>query len=61
MMPNALVVRLVDLCARYRWTVIGAGLVLLLGTAGYVAARLTVETIRLSTEWPPSHGRQIPF
>jgi uncharacterized protein len=43
-MKNSPIVGIVDLCARYRWTVIIAGVLLLLGTASYVAARFSINT-----------------
>jgi len=60
-MLNSLIVRIVDLCARYRWTVIIAGLLLLSGTATYVAARFSVNTDveGLISQKLPWHQRQV--
>ena len=60
-MMNTPVVGLVDLCARYRWTVIIAGLLLLLGTGTYVAARFSIDTDveGLISQKLPWHQRQV--
>ncbi len=60
-MINTPIVRVVDLCARYRWTVIIAGLLLLFGTATYVAARFSINTDveGLISEDLPWHKRQM--
>jgi hypothetical protein len=60
-MMNTPIVRLVDLCARYRWTVIIAGLLLLLGTATYVATRFSINTDveELISQNLPWHQRQV--
>ncbi|MFZ2109819.1 MAG: MMPL family transporter [Roseiarcus sp.] len=58
---NTPIVGLVDLCARYRWTVIIAGLLLLLGTGTYVAARFSIDTDveGLISQKLPWHQRQV--
>src|SRR5580700_3520704 len=60
-MMNTPIVGLVDLCARYRWTVIIAGLLLLSGTATYVAARFSINTDveGLISQELPWHQRQV--
>ena len=60
-MMNTPIVGLVDLCARYRWTVIIAGLLLMLGTATYVAARFSINTDveGLISQNLPWHQRQV--
>ena len=60
-MMNTPIVGLVDLCARYRWTVIIAGLLLLLGTGTYVAARFSINTDveGLISQNLPWHQRQV--
>jgi uncharacterized protein len=60
-MISTAIVRLVDLCARYRWTVIIAGLLLLSGTASYVAARFSINTDveGLISESLPWHQRLV--
>jgi hypothetical protein len=58
---NNLIVGIVDLCARYRWTVVIAGLLLLLGTATYAAARFSINTDveGLVSQKLPWHQRQV--
>src|SRR5271168_2525849 len=60
-MMNTPIVGLVDLCARHRWTVIIAGLLLLLGTTTYVAARFSINTDveGLISQKLPWHQRQV--
>src|SRR5271170_3876389 len=55
------IVGLVDLCARYRWTVIIVGLLLLLGTATYVAGHFSINTNveELISQKLPWHQRQV--
>ena len=43
-MINAAIVRVVDLCARHRWMAVGIGVLLMLGTAAFDAARFSVNT-----------------
>ncbi len=43
-MMNSAIVRTVDFCARYRWLVIVAATLLMLGTAAFDAARFSVNT-----------------
>ena len=58
---NTAIVGIVDFCARRRWMVIVAGLLLLLGTASYAAARFSINTDieGLISEKLPWHERQV--
>jgi hypothetical protein len=58
---NTAIVGLVDFCARYRWIVIIAGTLLLLGTAAYSAARFSINTDveGLIAQNIPWHERQV--
>ncbi len=60
-MMNSVIVRVVDLCARFRWTVIVAGTLLMLGAAAYDAARFSVNTDieGLISQSLPWHQRQL--
>ena len=42
-MVSSAIVRLVDFCARYRWTVIVAGALLMLGAAGFAVAKFSIN------------------
>src|SRR5271156_4080225 len=55
------IVGLFPLCARYRWTVIIVGLLLLLGTATYVAGHFSINTNveELISQKLPWHQRQV--
>src|ERR1700749_348816 len=61
MQMNNLIVGIVDLCARYRWTVIIFGLLLLLGTGTYAFARFSINTDveGLISQNLPWHERQL--
>jgi hopanoid biosynthesis associated RND transporter like protein HpnN len=43
-MINSVIVRIVDICAHYRWTTILAGIVLMLGAGTFAAARFSINT-----------------
>jgi hypothetical protein len=60
-MINSAIVRVVDLCARYRWTTIAIGVVLMLATAVFDVTRFSVNTDvqGLISENLPWHQRQI--
>src|SRR4029077_15120116 len=60
-MMNTAIAALVDLCARYRWTVIIAGTLLLVGTAAYAVARFSINTDieGLISQSVPWHERQV--
>jgi uncharacterized protein len=60
-MINSAIVRIVDLCARYRWTAIGIGVLLMLGAAAFDAARFSVNTDvqGLISQNLPWHQRQL--
>jgi hypothetical protein len=60
-MINSAIVRVVDLCARYRWTAIAIGVVLMLATAVFDVARFSVNTDvqGLISQNLPWHQRQI--
>jgi uncharacterized protein len=55
------IVRIVDLCARYRWIVIAAGVLLALGTAVFDIARFSINTDieGLISQDLPWHQRQV--
>jgi uncharacterized protein len=60
-MINSAIVRIVDFCARYRWTVIIAGTLLMVGAAVFDAARFSINTDieGLISEDLPWHQRQL--
>jgi hopanoid biosynthesis associated RND transporter like protein HpnN len=60
-MINSAIVRVVDLCARYRWTAIAIGVVLMLATAVFDVTRFSVNTDvqGLISQNLPWHQRQI--
>jgi len=60
-MMNSVIVRIVDLCARFRWSVIVAGTLLMLAAAAYDAARFSVNTDveGLISQSLPWHQRQL--
>jgi uncharacterized protein len=62
-MINTAIAALVDLCARYRWTVIIAGTLLLLGTAAYAVTHFSINTDveGLISQSVPWHERQVQF
>ena len=43
-MMNSAIVRIVDFCARRRWTIAIAGVLLMLGTGAFDAARFSINT-----------------
>src|SRR5258708_11129583 len=43
-MMNSAIVRIVDFCARRRWTIAIAGVLLMLGAAAFDAARFSINT-----------------
>jgi hopanoid biosynthesis associated RND transporter like protein HpnN len=61
MMMNSAIVRIVDFCARHRWTIIGAGTVVMIGAAAFDATRFSVNTDieGLISEDLPWHQRQL--
>jgi hopanoid biosynthesis associated RND transporter like protein HpnN len=60
-MINSTIVRLVELCARYRWTVIALGTLLMLGAAWFAATRFSINTDveGLISQDLPWHRRQL--
>jgi hopanoid biosynthesis associated RND transporter like protein HpnN len=60
-MINSAIVRIVDFCARYRWTLIIAGTLLMIGAAAFDATRFSVNTDieGLISEDLPWHQRQL--
>ncbi len=60
-MINTVIVRVTDLCARHRWAVIGAGILLMFGTAVFDVARFAVNTDveGLISQNLPWHQRQL--
>jgi uncharacterized protein len=60
-MVNSAIVRIVDFCARYRRTVITVGILLMLGTAAFDAAKFSINTDveGLISENIPWHQRQL--
>jgi hopanoid biosynthesis associated RND transporter like protein HpnN len=61
MTMNSAIARIVDLCARYRWTLIIAGTLLMIGSATFDAARFSINTDieGLISENLPWHQRQL--
>jgi hopanoid biosynthesis associated RND transporter like protein HpnN len=43
-MLHSVIVRIVDFCARHRWTIVIAGVLLMLGAAAFDAARFSINT-----------------
>jgi hypothetical protein len=43
-MINSAIVRLVDFCARYRWTIVILGTLVMLGAAAFDAAKFSINT-----------------
>src|SRR6202000_720890 len=60
-MMNSAIVRIVDFCARHRWIVIASGALLMIATAGYDAARFSINTDieSLISQKLPWHERQL--
>ncbi len=60
-MMNSAIVRIVDFCARYRWTVVVAGTLLMVGAAAFAAARFSINTDveGLISRHLPWHARQL--
>jgi hopanoid biosynthesis associated RND transporter like protein HpnN len=60
-MMNSAIVRIVDFCARYRWTVIIAGILLIIGAAAFDVARFSINTDieGLISQDLPWHQRQL--
>jgi hopanoid biosynthesis associated RND transporter like protein HpnN len=60
-MINSRIVRLVDLCARYRWTVVTVGILLMLGAAVFDVAKFSInsDVEGLISENIPWHRRQL--
>jgi uncharacterized protein len=60
-MINSAIVRIVDFCTRYRWTVVTAGVLLMLGAAAFDAAKFSINTDveALISENLPWHQRQL--
>src|SRR5437879_2654065 len=61
MMINSAIVRIVDFCARYRWTVVVVGILLMFGAAAFDAAKFSMNTDveGLISENLPWHQRQL--
>jgi hopanoid biosynthesis associated RND transporter like protein HpnN len=62
-MMNSAIVRIVDFCARHRWTVFAAGALLMLGAAAFDVARFSINTDveGLISRHLPWHARQLHF
>jgi len=60
-MINSTIVRLVDLCARYRWTIVAVGVLLMLGAAVFDVAKFSInsDVEGLISENIPWHRRQL--
>src|SRR3954471_16376147 len=60
-MIKSAIVRIVDYCARYRWTVVVAGTLLMLGALGFDAAKFSINTDveSLISQDLPWHQRQV--
>jgi len=60
-MMNSAIVRIVDFCARHRWIVIAAGVLLMVATAAYDVARFSINTDveSLISQKLPWHERQL--
>ena len=60
-MMNSAIVRIVDFCARNRWIVIAAGVLLMIATAAYDVARFSINTDveSLISQKLPWHQRQL--
>jgi uncharacterized protein len=62
-MMNSAIVRTVDVCARYRWLVVIAGLALMVGAATFAITRFSINTDveELISQKLPWHARQLEF
>jgi hopanoid biosynthesis associated RND transporter like protein HpnN len=62
-MINSAIVRTVDFCARYRWTIVAVGTLLMLGAAIFDVAKFSINTDveDLISENLPWHRRQLEF
>jgi uncharacterized protein len=62
-MMNSAIVRIVDSCARFRWSVVAAGALLMLGAAAFDVARFSINTDveGLISRHLPWHARQLQF
>jgi predicted RND superfamily exporter protein len=60
-MINSVIVRIVDTCARYRWTTIIAGALLMLGAGTFAATKFSIDTNveGLISQDLPWHQRQL--
>src|SRR5712672_3375137 len=60
-MIHSAIVRIVEFCARHRWTIVISGTLLMLGAAAFDAARFSINTDieGLISEDLPWHQRQI--
>src|ERR1700730_3072175 len=60
-MINSRIVRLVDLCARYRWTIVTIGILLMLGATVFDVAKFSInsDVEGLISENIPWHRRQL--
>jgi hopanoid biosynthesis associated RND transporter like protein HpnN len=60
-MINSAIVRIVDFCARYRWSVVAAGTLLMLATGAFSVARFSINTDveGLISRQLPWHARQL--
>lgn len=62
-MINSAIVRIVDFCARYRWTIVAVGTLLMLGAAVFDVTKFSINTDveELISENLPWHRRQLEF
>lgn len=62
-MINSAIVRIVDFCARYRWTIVVVGTLLMLGAAVFDVTKFSINTDveELISENLPWHRRQLEF
>jgi uncharacterized protein len=60
-MINSAIVRIVDFCARYRWSAVAAGTLLMLATGAFSVARFSINTDveGLISRQLPWHARQL--
>ena len=60
-MMNSAIVRIVDLCARYRWAVIAVGTLLMIGASIFDATKFSINTDveSLISQTLPWHQRQL--
>ena len=60
-MINSAIVRIVDFCAHYRWSVVAAGALLMVGAGAFATARFSINTDveGLISRHLPWHARQL--